>query len=214
MDNRFDVFLCELRKEKNLTQKELAELIHVSPSTVSKWEKGIARPNIALYEHLAKVLNVSSLELFYCKRGVDTSPALCLDEMNNAIRGLIQADEKRNKKVFIQKIMICVLVILLLLSLFFSGYLYYHLPPRMDIVDEFYDEAPEALPYDKVYCVIVDYDGRITLEDTIKYPEQIRSFYKVYFSDVDAIMIKYCSNYKGREFTDDYYAMSVMLPNE
>ena len=41
LDNeKFGKFICELRKEKNLTQKELAEKLFVSDKTVSKWERG------------------------------------------------------------------------------------------------------------------------------------------------------------------------------
>ncbi len=65
MDNKLGNFLSELRKENGLTQKELAELLHVSPSTISKWETGVVKPDVDIYDELAKVLNVSSLELFY-----------------------------------------------------------------------------------------------------------------------------------------------------
>jgi len=214
VENKFENFLSDLRKENNLTQKELAELVHVSPSTISKWEKGIAKPSITLYEELAKALNVTSVELLYCKKGIEASPAVCLDEMHSSIKELILADQKRTKKVFLQKIIICVLAVALLLSVFSSVYLYYYLPPKMKIVDEFYDDAPEPLPYEKVYRVVVDYDGRITTEETIKYLAYVRSNYRMYFTEADAIIVTYHANYQGREHIDDYYAMAVAVPTE
>ncbi len=36
------LFVTELRKEKNLTQKDLAEKLYVSDKTVSKWERGVS----------------------------------------------------------------------------------------------------------------------------------------------------------------------------
>jgi len=39
-NKKFGLFVTELRKEKNLTQKDLAEKLYVSDKTVSKWERG------------------------------------------------------------------------------------------------------------------------------------------------------------------------------
>ncbi len=53
----------ELREKKQLTQMELAEVIGVSDKTISKWETGKGLPDISLIEPLAKVLEVSIIEL-------------------------------------------------------------------------------------------------------------------------------------------------------
>lgn len=45
---KFGSFLITLRKEKNLTQKELGERLFVSDKTVSKWERGQSIPNVSL----------------------------------------------------------------------------------------------------------------------------------------------------------------------
>lgn len=56
-------FIRTLRMEKNLTQKELAEGLHVSTQAVSKWERGLGMPDISLLEPLAEALGVSVAEL-------------------------------------------------------------------------------------------------------------------------------------------------------
>lgn len=44
MDNiMFGKFIRKSRKEKGLTQKQLAEQLHVSDKTVSKWENGVSQ---------------------------------------------------------------------------------------------------------------------------------------------------------------------------
>ena len=47
-NEKFGLFVTELRKKKNLTQKDLAEKLYVSDKTVSKWERGLSMPNVVL----------------------------------------------------------------------------------------------------------------------------------------------------------------------
>lgn len=52
-----------LRKEQNLTQRELAAKLYVTPSTVSKWENGVAVPDIYAVTNMADVFGVPVTEL-------------------------------------------------------------------------------------------------------------------------------------------------------
>ena len=63
MEKIFGTFLKQKRQEKNLTQKQLAKILFVSESTISKWEKDIAHPDITLLPKLSKVLEVTEHEL-------------------------------------------------------------------------------------------------------------------------------------------------------
>ena len=51
--------ISRLRKELGLTQKELAEKLHVTDKAVSKWERGINFPDLGLLEHLAHHLGTT-----------------------------------------------------------------------------------------------------------------------------------------------------------
>ena len=57
-------FIAELRKNKKLTQTELAKRIGVSNKTVSKWECGNAIPDYGVFENLCKEFNISYLKGF------------------------------------------------------------------------------------------------------------------------------------------------------
>ena len=63
MENSFGMFLKLKRQEKNLTQKQLAKILFVSESTISKWEKDVAHPDITLLPKLSEVLEVTEHEL-------------------------------------------------------------------------------------------------------------------------------------------------------
>ena len=48
-----------LRKEKGLTQKQLADALHLSDRTVSKWERGLGFPDVSLLPELSARLDVN-----------------------------------------------------------------------------------------------------------------------------------------------------------
>lgn len=56
-------FICKLRQDKNLTQKDLADKIGVTDKAISKWECGNGLPDITLLEPLATALDTSVAEL-------------------------------------------------------------------------------------------------------------------------------------------------------
>ena len=56
-------FLARKRKEKNLTQEQLAEKIGVSNKTISKWETGKCMPDYAVVKSLCEELEITVAEL-------------------------------------------------------------------------------------------------------------------------------------------------------
>ena len=60
----FSLNLKALRKERKLTQKELAQLLGYSDKTISKWECGASIPTIEILFDIAKILQVSIEDLF------------------------------------------------------------------------------------------------------------------------------------------------------
>lgn len=65
---KFGTFVAQLRKEKGMMQKELAEKLYVSDKAVSKWERGLSIPDVALLVPLAEILDVTVTELLECRR--------------------------------------------------------------------------------------------------------------------------------------------------
>lgn len=63
-----------LRKERHMTQKELAAVLNVTDKAVSKWELGASLPDVALLLPLAEALNVSVTELLGGVRETDAPP--------------------------------------------------------------------------------------------------------------------------------------------
>ena len=59
--------ISTIRKEKGMTQKELADKLNVTDKAVSKWERGIACPDTMTIPKLAEILGVSVEELMTAK---------------------------------------------------------------------------------------------------------------------------------------------------
>ncbi len=57
------LFIAEKRKEKNLTQQDLADKLHLSNRTISKWECGKGMPDSAVMMELCEALDISANEL-------------------------------------------------------------------------------------------------------------------------------------------------------
>ncbi len=68
MENKTGAFIAQLRKENNLTQKELAEKINVTDKAVSRWETGKGFPEVSLLIPLSDALDISVNELLTGER--------------------------------------------------------------------------------------------------------------------------------------------------
>lgn len=65
--------ICSLRKEKGMTQRELAEQMNVTDKAVSKWERDLSCPDINSLPRLAEVLGISVEELLNTPKKEETS---------------------------------------------------------------------------------------------------------------------------------------------
>lgn len=109
----FGKFLAQLRKEKGLTQAELAERLNVSDKAVSRWETGKNYPDISLFQSISDVLDISISELLEGKR-------VKAEELVSVSEGHTIHQMKQNKKL--KRVSLLVISIILTFTLWF-GYL-------------------------------------------------------------------------------------------
>lgn len=65
---QFGNFIAKNRKASGLTQKELAQRLHVTDKAVSKWERALSYPDVTLLEPLAEALGMGIEELIACRK--------------------------------------------------------------------------------------------------------------------------------------------------
>lgn len=84
--------LREIRKDRRLTQQQLAELLDVQQRVISRWETGVAKPHLNHIVQLAKVLEVSLDRLVFADEDGHTESTF--EIRNRRLKELcIQVDE-------------------------------------------------------------------------------------------------------------------------
>ena len=126
----FGRFISELRKEKGMTQLQLAEKLNVTDKAVSRWETGKNFPDIEIFEDLSKVLEVSVSELLEGKR-IEKEELIIVSEEN-----VVKQIKKNKKHKKIYSVIISVVTVFAIIfgylalenSGLFDGVIYYKIP--------------------------------------------------------------------------------------
>ena len=94
-------FMLEMRKQKGLTQKELAEQVGISDKTISKWECGNSIPDISYLEPLCHSLDISVNELL---SGEHLTSESYSEKAEENIMALMKENERNKKTGFWRRI--------------------------------------------------------------------------------------------------------------
>ena len=112
---KFGVFVAQLRKEKGLMQKDLAERLYVSDKAVSKWERGLSIPDVAILVPLAEILGVTVTELLECRRLPENEPmdSQQTEEIVKKVIGLSEEEQRKSRPDRLKRglqLLLCVIV--------------------------------------------------------------------------------------------------------
>lgn len=157
LDNeKIGSFIKELRKEKDLTQRDVAEALHITDRAVSKWERGLNAPDIALLEPLSEMLGVTVGELIRGQRAeeppADETRSL-LDYSREEIRRKVGGARKRYAAIL-------ALVLLLAGALLWRSGIFFLMDKKV---------SPDGQSVVRVYNKAWNFwPLRFTLEDTVQ----------------------------------------------
>ena len=176
-------FIAEKRKEKNLTQVELAKKLGVTDKAVSKWERGLGCPDVSILEILSKELDVSILELLKGRK--IENEVIKITEADDYIKDSFQVSDKINREKNIRNynIIISILIICISSFLFLTNLRHY-----FDVSKEEYiqasDETIEA--YDKFVSNmgrIEELKDKLSKEDYEIFKNSMDKTYEYYKND-------------------------------
>ena len=107
----------QLRKSHGWTQRELAERLNVTDRAVSKWERGLNYPDMAILEPLAKALDSTVVEIL----GIENIPE---SERVDAVTEVAVNETERIKKETRQRALAgMIMSIMIFISLFILGHM-------------------------------------------------------------------------------------------
>ena len=90
-------FIAECRKEKGLTQMQLAERLSITDKAVSKWERGISMPDSSIMLELCDILGINVNELL---SGEKNSMENNEQKNEQLLLDMAKALEKKNKTIW------------------------------------------------------------------------------------------------------------------
>jgi len=96
----FGAFIAQLRKEQNMTQKDLADILHVTDKAVSKWETGKGFPDLKLMEPLAQALGVTMVELIQCQR--QQTDMLTMEQAQSVVTQAMDRSERTTARRYLK----------------------------------------------------------------------------------------------------------------
>lgn len=109
-------FIAELRKDKNLTQEQLAEKLYITDRAVSKWERGLSLPDADKMTSLCNILGITVNELL---NGEKISVKDYDKKTDELLVELAKQDEIKNRKL-----MMSMWTILITVSVFYFGIIF------------------------------------------------------------------------------------------
>lgn len=111
--------ITRLRKDKGLTQKQLADALNVTDKAVSKWERGLSFPDISMLEPISELLDISIMEILAGEKLDGAEPMTRLEAKELIDASVEIGDEEIRHKKQISRLIIIILVVvtLLLISL-------------------------------------------------------------------------------------------------
>lgn len=111
-------FIAERRKNKNLTQAQLAEKLNVTDRAVSKWERGRCLPDSSIMLDLCRELGISVNDLLY---GEVITMENNNEKHEQQLLELLKQKEESDKRLLLIEIVIGFLAIAVMLALCFTA---------------------------------------------------------------------------------------------
>lgn len=124
-------FIAKVRKENNMTQRELADALMISDKTVSKWECGKGLPEVSLMMPLCEILGITVNDLLTGERVSDHDYKEKAEEnMMN-----LMEENQRNKKIWITAIICAIVTVVAVCSIVvIAAYIEMHWAIRIALI--------------------------------------------------------------------------------
>ena len=195
-------FIQEKRKEKNLTQKELANKLGVTDRAVSKWERGVGCPDVSILEILSKELDCSILEILKGRK--IENEIIKVTEADDYVKDSMNISKQITKEKiisYINKALVTTIIFIFLLLSYLNIVQIKYLKTEYQYKTEYYEnkKIQELInTLEKNINIIKNNQGKYSNEDYQKITSQLENMDKIIKSSK---IYDYISNRKEITYT-------------
>jgi len=118
MDNKLGRVISNLRKEKGITQKDLADALNISDKAVSRWECGTGRPTLEMMFQISKYFNVSYNDLITARISDSHEDDKIVEDIIKEFSDIGNKNAKRIKRILLFSIII---ILILTIGIIFTN---------------------------------------------------------------------------------------------
>lgn len=205
MDNeKFGKFITTLRKEKNMTQKDLADKLQITNKAISKWERGISFPDITMLKPLADSLDVSVAELINGEKGNKNETDI--EEKTKKILDEVYKSGKRKDDI-IAKISVSIYIIIAFIVIVISYTLFSTINPIRALCGYIWVDVLK-----QEYMVVQNIPHKVIYgnEDSFSFLEYMK---KRGYTELRKEQMGYMHKYLSDKYTQNVLIETAMLEN-
>jgi len=160
MENKLGKVISNLRKEKGITQKDLADALNISDKAISRWERGTSRPTLEMMFQISKYFNISYNDLITARISDDHEDDKIVEEIISEFSDLGKKNAKRIKFILLFSVaIILILTIAIIFTNTYNRFKVYKVHSESDVINKIDGLYVETNIRDTLYL------GDITLKD-------------------------------------------------
>lgn len=211
MENKLGKVISNLRKEKGITQKDLADALNISDKAISRWERGTSRPTLEMMFQISKYFNISYNDLITARISDDHEDDKIVEEIISEFSDLGKKNAKRIKFILLFSVaIILILTIAIIFTNTYNRFKVYKVHSESDVINKIDGLYVETNIRDTLYL------GDITLKDIeikdtdivsvdIYYIENDKEFLLYNFPTLNNIYLESYQSYIEIDNFSDYF---------
>jgi len=211
MDNKLGKVICNLRKEKGITQKDLADALSISDKAISRWECGTSRPTLEMMFQISKFFNVSYNDLITARISDNTEDDKIVEDIIKEFSDMGKKNVKRIKFILLfSVVLILILTIAIIFTNTYNRFKVYKVHSESDVIDKIYGTYIETNIRDSLFLGDIKLkDIEISKTDIVSVDLYIieNDEEKIIqnYSSLDNIVLVVCQSYIELENLSDYF---------
>lgn len=197
-------YIATCRKNKKLTQEQLAEKLGITSKSISKWENGKTMPDVSLFHSLCKELSITINDLLSGETTSKNNLDLSADKLLDYSKYIKKTEKK--KSIILSIGLITLIGLFLIISILIFNKTFFKNSYELDYMNN----ISISIPRYSYYRGTGGMESYTTKLKTIKQPDEVNILIDRYLNTLDKIECNYENYYydKNKNFTIIQYRIN------